>query len=246
MDGMIYVAMSAARETMHRQSTNNHNLANANTTGFKAVVDAFEATPVHGAGHPSRAFTQDRGVGNDLSTGSLTATGNPLDVAIDGKGFLLVQDPLGREVMTRNGDLKVGAGGLLETGTGDLVLGDGGPIAISPHESLTIGGDGTLSIRPAGQGPEALVVLDRLRLVKPDPANVMRNDRGHFITKDGSAPPADASVTLASETLETSNVDPVGAMVTMIELARQYEANVKLMKSVEDNDSASTKLLQFA
>jgi len=246
MDGMIYVAMSAARETMHRQATNNHNLANANTTGFKAVVDGFEAMPVYGAGHPSRAYTQDRGIGNDLSTGSLTATGNPLDVAIDGEGFLLVQDPLGREVMTRGGALRIGAGGLLETGRGDLVLGDGGPITVSPYESITIGRDGTLSIRPAGQGPEAMAVLDRLRLVKPDPGNVMRNDRGNFVTRDGTPPAADAAITLVGETLETSNVDSVGAMVTMIELARQYETNVKLMKSAEDNDSASTKLLQLS
>lgn len=245
MDRMIYVAMSAARETMHRQATNNHNLANLNTTAFKAAVDAFEATPVYGEGHPSRAYTQDRGVGVDLSPGSLMATGNPLDVAVQGDGFLLVQDETGQEVMTRDGDLKVGPTGLLENGSGALVLGDGGPIALSPYESLTIAADGTVSIRPAGQGPESLVVVDRIRLVKPEPGNVERDERGRFVTRDGTPPPLDASVSLASETLETSNVDSVGALVTMIELARQHETNIKLIQQAKDNDSTAAKLLQM-
>ena len=255
MDRMIYVAMSGARETMHRMATNNHNLANASTTGFKAVIDAFETVPVEGAGRDSRSYAIDRAAGADLSPGTIRHTGGALDVAIDdgggavaddgsgGAGFLVVQDPDGAERLTRDGALRVGATGLLETSAGHPVLGDGGPIGVSPYASIAIGGDGTVSIRPLGEGPEASVTLDRVRLVRASPDAIERDARGLFAPVDGAVPPDDASVRLQPESLEQSNVDTVGALVTMIELARRHEANVKLMSAAEDNDARAAKLL---
>lgn len=243
MDRMIYVAMSGARQVMHQQATNNHNLANLNTTGFKAEIDAFQALPVYGPGHPSRVYGEDFRAGADQSAGTIMQTGNALDVAINGDGFIAVQDVDGGEAYTRSGELRVNAQGVLETSSGFPVLGNGGPITLSPYSRLMVGSDGTITIQPLGQGAGELAVLDRIKLVKPDTAGLERNDRGLFVSPDGEQP-ADASVTVASGALETSNVNSVDALVSMIELSRQFETQVNLMKTAEENDKAAAALLK--
>ena len=240
---MLWVAMSGARESMQRMATNNHNLANVDTAGFKAAVDAFRTAEVHGPGAESRAYAIDRGMGADLSPGAIRVTGEPLDVAVDGEGFLVVLDPEGSERLTRDGALRVGETGLLETRAGHPVLGDGGPIGVSPNASIAIGADGTVSIRPLGAGPAERVVLDRIRLVGRPDGPITRDANGLFGAADGAVPVEDAAVRLQPESLETSNVDAVGALVTMIELARRHETHVKLMSSAEENDARATKLL---
>ena len=241
MDRMLYVAMSGARQVMHRQATNNHNLANLETTGFRAALDHLEAKPMYGPGHPSRAYVHDQAAGADLTPGATVTTGNPLNVAVRGSGFIAVQDVDGSEAWTRNGELRVSATGLLETSGGQPVLGEGGPITLSPYEELEIAPDGTISFRPLGQGAGELVVLDRIRLVDPDPTTLERNERGLFTSETEALP--DAAVTLQSGAIEGSNVDTSTALVTMIELSRRYEAQIKMMKSVEEIDNAAMGLL---
>jgi flagellar basal-body rod protein FlgF len=245
MDHMIYLAMSGAKEIMLRQSSNNHNLANVNTTGFKADLDAFKSLPVYGPGQPGRVYVQDERAGIDLSSGQINSTGRDLDVAINGEGFIAVQDRDGSEGYTRAGDLRVTSTGLLETGAGHPVMGNGGPIAIPPFEKILIGQDGTISIQPLGQSEANLAVVDRIKLVKPDTASLEKAPTGMLHLKEGATAEADASVTLASGALEGSNVNAVEALVNMIELSRQFELQVKMMKTAEDNDAASARLLQL-
>ena len=245
MDKMMYVAMSGARQIMLKQGTNNHNLANINTTGFKADIDSFKSMPVYGPGHPGRVYGEDSRAGVDLTEGKLISTGAPLDVAINGSGFIAVQDVDGSESYTRDGSLRVTEQGLLVSSGGYPVLGEGGPITLSPYSNIHIGVDGTISIQPLGQNGGELAVLDRIKLVTPDPATVQRNERGLFTTTEEELP-ADAAVTLVSETLETSNVNSVQALVNMIELSRQFEAQVKMMSAAEDNDVAAAKLLKIS
>ncbi len=244
MDKLVYIAMSGARQTMLEQGTNNHNLANLNTTGFKAQMDMFKALPVYGPGHASRAYTQTNQVGSRHDQGSLINTGNPLDIAVNGPGFISVQDSDGSEAYTRAGDLRLSAQGILETSGGFPVLGNGGPITLSAYDEISIGSDGTITIRPLGQSRAELAVLDRIKLVNPDTAGLKRNDRGLFVNKDGTEAVADSSVSLIAESLEASNVNSVEALVNMIELSRQYETQVKLMAVAEENDAAANRLLQ--
>lgn len=244
MDRMMYVAMSGARQIMHKQATNSHNLANQSTTGFKADIDKFKAVPVYGPGHPGRVYTEDQRTGIDHTPGQLRHTGVPLDIAIDGNGFIAIQDIDGEEAYTRNGHLSVTEQGLLTTDRGDPVLGDGGPITLTPYEKVFIGNDGTITIQPLGQTAGELVVLDRIKLVNPELDSIERNKRGLFVTENREEP-ADAEVKLATETLETSNVNSISALVTMIELSRQYETQVKLMSAAEKNDVAAGKLLNL-
>ena len=130
------------------------------------------------------------------------------------------------------------------TKTGLPVLGDGGPLSVPPNNSLAIAPDGTISIVPQGQGPETTASIGRIKLVNPGNDNVERGEDGLFRMKDGSDAPADANMRVASGALESSNVNAAEAMVNMIELARNFELQVKAIKSAEDNGAASAQLLR--
>ena len=244
MDRSLYVAMTGAKDILDAQAVNNFNLANASTTGFKADLAAFQSQAVTGSGYASRVYATDSLSGWDQSEGSLTTTGRPLDVAIQGQGFIAVQGPNGQEAYTRNGDLHVTAEGLLVTSAGQAVLGDDGPITVPPSASLEIADDGTVSVQPLGQPAESLACIGRIKLVNPPAGALVQESGGLFQLAGGASTPADASVKLASGVLETSNVDLAGAMVNMIDLARNFELQVKAMKNADDNASASSQLLQ--
>lgn len=246
MDRMLYVAMSGAKQTMLAQASNSNNMANANTTGFRADLAAFRSMPVYGPGEPSRVYAMAERPGVDTTSGALNSTGRNLDIAIKEDGWIAVQAKDGSEAYTRAGNLQVGDGGLLTTGSGLLVLGNGGPIALPPAEKIEIGGDGTISIRGIGQSASTLTVLDRIKLVKMDGASIVKGGDGLMRKSDGTTAEPDATVNLIAGALEMSNVSAVDSMVNMITLARQYEAQVKMMKTAEDTDNASTQLLSLS
>ena len=245
MDRLLYVAMSGARETLKAQTANNHNLANASTTGFRADLAAFQARHVAGDGFASRVYATASTTGFDATSGTLVPTGRDLDVAVQGNGYLAVQGNDGREGYTRAGDLRIDASGILRTGTGLAVLGDAGPVAVPPHASIAIGADGTVSIVPLGQGPETRAEIARIKLVNPSDTDLTKDADGLLRMKDGSDAPADASATLVSGVLETSNVNVADALVNMIELSRRFDLQVRAMKTAEDNGAASARLLSM-
>lgn len=246
MDRMLYVAMTGARQTMQAQAANANNLANASTTGFREDLLGFTSHEVRGPGHPSRVYSSIEQIGVNMNPGATIATGNDLDVAISGEGWIAVQGPDGREALTRAGNMRVTPNGALVTGAGHPVLGDsGGPIAIPPAEKIEIGVDGTISIRPVGQGPETLAVVDRIRLVNPMSGDVVKGSDGLMVMKDGQPAPPDASVQLMAGMLESSNVNTLDAMVNMIALSRQFEMQIKMMKTAEDNDRSSAQLIRL-
>ena len=246
MDRMLYIAMEGARQSLRSQAVNSNNLANVSTVGFRADLDSFTARQVHGPGFDSRAYATVQGQGIDLRQGNLQTTGRELDFAIRGEGWIAVQAPDGSEAYTRAGDLRVSETGLLTNGAGHAVLGNGGPIVLPPFEKLEIGEDGSITVLPLGQPATSMAILDRIKLVNPDPENLEKGPDGLIRTRDGSVAVADASVTLTSGTLEHSNVSVVESMVRMIELARQYEMQVKTMNTAKDNDAASARLLQMS
>lgn len=243
MDRLLYVAMSGARETMQAQTVNTQNLANASTTGFRADLQSFQSLPVNGPGYASRVYGMATDQGIDTSPGSVMGTGRELDVAINGDGWIAVQGPDGNEAYTRAGNLRVDSLGLLRTGAGRPVMGNGAPIAIPPAEKIEIAGDGTISIRPLGQN--TLAVVDRIKLVNPPSAQLQKGADGLVHLKGGDAAEADASVQLQVGALESSNVNTVEAMVNLIQLARQYETQVKMMANAEENDRASAQLMRM-
>lgn len=245
MDRMLYIAMSGARQLTRAQALVANNLANANTAGFRADQLALEARPVYGPGQPARVYVQAQGVGFDAGAGALTSTGRDLDVAISGAGYIAVQAPDGREAYTRAGNLQVSANGQLTTGQGWPVLGNGGPIALPPTEKLEIGADGTISGLPTGGDATTLAVLDRIKLVAPDPRTLTKTEQGLLRPSDGSTAAAAAGVTLVSGQLESSNVNAVEQMTAMIGYARQYEMQIKMMTVARDDADRSAELMRL-
>lgn len=246
MDKYLYVAMSGAREAMRAQGINSHNLANASTTGFRAELAAVSSQAAgEGDRTESRAFASITETGWSRAAGPMQTTGRDLDVAVEGDGWIAVQAPDGTEGYTRAGDLRLDATGAVRNGAGHAVLSDGGPLVIPPHSSLVIGSDGAVSIVPLGQGAEATARVGRIKLVKPDPAQLERGVDGLFRVKGGGDAPADASVRIVSGALEGSNVNVADAMVRMIELARQYDMHMKTLRTVEDNARNSASLMRI-
>ncbi len=242
MDRMIYIAMTGARQVMEQQATVSHNLANVNTTGFRAQVDSFRAVPVQGPSLPTRAYALDATTGADFAQGAIRETGNPLDVALKGNGWLVMQAADGSELYTRNGELRLTPAGLL-TGQGGLaVAGDNGPITLPPDGRVVISDDGTVSSRDA-RGVSTIV--GRIRLVNPPPEQLQRGDDGFFRTRDGQPAQADAGVRLTPGSLENSNVNAVDAMVNMISLSRAFELQMNLLKNAESNEAKASQILSM-
>ena len=246
MDRMLYIAADGASQIQTAQAVNANNLANAGTTGFKAQFETLRALQVYGPGHASRVHSMTEIAGVYYSPGSLMATGRSLDIAVNGEGWIAVQAPDGREAYTRAGDLRVSATGLLETGAGHPVLGDGGPISIPDAQELEIAADGTVSVLPIGQAPATLAVVGRIKLVNPVQGEMQKGGDGLLRLADGAIAPADANVRMASGVLESSNVNTIEALKTMIHLARQFETQVKLMKKAQETDAASAKLMNMS
>ena len=246
MDRMLYLSMAAAKNTMQAQTVNSHNLANASTPGFRADLARFITSPVDGVGFESRIYAGQEPTDINFQAGAIQQTGNPLDVAIEGEGFIGIVLPDGTEGYTRAGNFRINSAGMLETGGGFPVMGNGGPIVIPPAQKIEIGTDGTISIRPVGQDERTLATINRVKLVNPDPGNLQKSEDGQLRLKDGSIAAPDASVSVTSGVLESSNVNMVEALVEMIALARQFESNIKAIQTVKENDESAAQLLRIS
>lgn len=246
MDRLIYTAMTGASHVLQQQAAVAENLANANTTGFRATLNSFRAVPLQGEGLPTRTFVVDSTVGSDFSQAVIQQTGNPLDVAVQGAGWIAVQGADGKEAYTRNGSFKVSPNGVLQTRTGLSVLGDSGPISIPPDTEVTIAKDGTISTVPTGSNAAAVVVVGRLKLVNPPVDQLDRGGDGLFRQKNGLPAKADASIEVAPGSLEGSNVNTVDALVNMISLARNFDMQMKMLQTADTNAQHATTVLTLA
>lgn len=245
MDRLIYTAMSGAKQAFLQQAGVAQNLANANSTGYRAMEHKFRAVPVQGPGLPTRAFTVNASVADVFEQGPLMSTGRPLDVAVQGAGWIAVETPDGGEAYTRNGALQTNAGGQLQTAAGLNVLGDGGPITIPPDNRITIAPDGTVSVVPLFGTPNNSNPVGRIKLVNPPENELVRGPDGLFRLKGGQPADADANVRLAPGMLEGSNVNSVDAMVNLISLARQFEMQIKMLQTADTNARAAGQILSM-
>ena len=246
MDHLIYTSMSAASTLLDRQAVVANNLANADTTGFRADISVFQQAPVQGKGMQTRTQVASGSSGVDFTPGAIQQTGRSLDVALPGAGFMAVQAADGNEAYSRNGSLEIGADGTLMTSSGLQVLSDGGPIAVPPDTTLSIAGDGTVSAIPTQPPFTSPTPLGQIKLVNPATNNLVKGADGLFRTKDGSTPEVDPSVQLTSGALESSNVNTASVMVQMIDLARSFEQQMKMLQSVQDNAQHSDQLLSLS
>ncbi|MFL2535913.1 MAG: flagellar basal body rod protein FlgF [Candidatus Azotimanducaceae bacterium] len=242
MSKLLELSALGARETMLAQAMNSHNLANASTPGFRKDLVTYAGT----------RSTDGLKSGVDLSPGTVQTTGNKLDVAIDdagvnGEGYFLIEAPDGSDAYSRRGDLRIDQDNFLVNGAGQYVLGEAGRIALQPYSEIEIGGDGTISIQRLGALPNALQRVDRLQLVRLDEGQVMtKGEDGLLRLEGGETAIPDAKLRVVSGALEASNVNPIEALVHMIDLARKFETQVKLMQSSEENQQSLDQILRFS
>ena len=243
MDRGLYVAMTGAKQIMQAQAVNNHNIANASTIGFRADAVAFTSEPIYGPGYATRVNAVAGGAGTDFSSGVVTTTSRPLDIAINGKGFIAVQGSDGKEAYTRAGDLRVTDSGAVTTVSGLPVLSESGPVVIPPSTQVTVGNDGTISVVPLGSPPDAQSQVDRIKLVNPPTKDLQKGADGLLHLKKGGNAEADETVTVTSGALESSNVSPAQSLVNMIELQRLYEFQIKSINSTDTDEQSAEKMM---
>ena len=246
MDRGLYVAMTGSKQIMQAQAVNNHNIANASTTGFRADAVAFTSEPVYGAGFASRVNAVAGDAGTDFSGGVMMNTNSPLDIAVNGKGFIAVRGADGAEAYTRAGDLQVTASGAVITATGFPVLSEAGPLNVPPSTQVTIGSDGTVSVVPLGLTPAAQSQVDRIKLVNPATKDLQKGADGLLRLKSGGKAKTDETVTITSGELESSNVNAAQSLVNMIELQRLYELQIKSINSTDQNEQSAQRMMTAA
>lgn len=245
MDKLIYSSLSAMRAAMARQTMTANNLANINTPGFRAEMSSSTALWLKGDGFDSRATNSGEVISADMSEGTVVETGRPLDVAIQGKNMLLaVQSREGDEAYTRRGDLQINDAGLLTTGDGLPVLGDGGPITLPPHDKLMVAADGTLSIVPLGGDPSQIQTVDRLKIVSTNDIPIAKGLDGLFRPRAGGTLGADPEAMVRQGAIEGSNVNASATLIDMIEASRSWDMQVKMMSAAQDIDKASADLMR--
>jgi flagellar basal-body rod protein FlgF len=218
-----------------------NNVANINTTGFKADGTVFREFLMPGAratqftGADQRiSYVQDRATWHDFSQGAVQTTGNPLDVAVDGNAFLVVQTSRG-ERYTRNGALQINATGQLVTSDGNPVLGESGPIVFQAGDhDINISQDGTITVRE-GSNNKTDSNRGKLRLVSFAQVGRLQKDGSSlFAAPSGTQPQAAQNPRLVQGAIEKSNVRSVVEMARMIDVTRSYTQIATLLQSQSD------------
>lgn len=244
MDKMLYVAMSGASQNSMALQAHANNMANVSTTGFQRDLEQARSMPVFGDVYATRAYAMTERPATDFSPGSMQETGRDLDVAVGGNGFIAVQTPDGSEAYVRTASMNVDALGVLRAGNGLPVIGNSGPIAIPPDEQIEVGSDGTISIRGQGETPQAMAQVDRIKLVNPDVAGLTKGADGLIRTTSGQPAAVDANVKVESGFLESSNVNAVEEMTSVLALSKQFELHIKMMTTAKEDDESMARVLQ--
>jgi flagellar basal-body rod protein FlgF len=251
MESILLIALSRQTALQRELEVVANNIANINTTGFKAdgAVFAEFLTPEARAEQflsPDQqlSFVQDRITWHDMGQGTVQRTGNPLDVAIDGDGMLVVQTAAG-ERYTRNGALQLNGTGELVTSSGDKVMGDSGPIVLaSTDRDIVVTKDGTIRVRE-GQSLNSDSTRGRLRVVTfANPQLLLKDGASMFRAPDGVLPQPAASVNIEQGSLEKSNVRSVIEMTRMIELTRAYTEVANILH--QQSELQRTSIQQLA
>lgn len=242
MDRLIYTAMSGANAAANRQAILANNLANVSTNGFRAQLATYRAVPIQGEGASTRVFALEATSGYSDKAGPAQRTDRALDVMAVGNAWFAAQGLDGTEGYTRSGHMEVSTDGTLVSGNGLPVLSsDGAPISVPPGASLSFGQDGAISAKVGNQPANT---IGKLKLVTPTTEDPFRRgDDGLFRPLSGEQLNSDDTARIQVGVLEGSNVNAIDAMVGMIQAARQFETQMRLLQTVESNDRSAGQLL---
>ena len=239
MDKLIFTAVSGAERLMRSQQIHANNLANLDTTGFRANMEVAANQQLGGYGYDDRHLSTMQADAVSTRAGTVRETGRPLDVAIGGQGYLAVQNGDG-EAYTRSGEIEIGPDGALSV-HGHPLLGEGGPIVLPQHTAVEVGTDGTISVLT--EGATQMQVVDKLRLVNATGAELTKNESGLIVSRDGGNLPTDPNVKVRPRALEGSNVSAVEEMVATMSLNRSFEVQMRLFKASDSMNETGNKLI---
>lgn len=245
MDRLVNTALTAMRAAMSRQNTIANNLANANTVGFRAEIANATTRWIDGQTFRTRAQADEQVLGADMAQGTVTDTGNPLDVAVNGEALLAVQATDGSEAYTRRGDLKLNDTGLLTTGDGLPVIGNSGPVTLPPYDSISISKDGGIWMVPVGGDPKQPLQVDQLKLATPAGSQIAKGIDGLFREVNGGILPTDPLASVTGGALEGSNVNATQMLVQMIEASRAWETQIKMIDTAKQIDDGGAGLMRL-
>jgi flagellar basal-body rod protein FlgF len=245
MENMYLVGLSRQMTLERQLDVVANNVANVNTTGYKSDRTLFQeflmpsARDDNFSGRDNRvSFVQDRATIHDFAQGPSEQTKNPLDVVIDGKGFLVVQTPRG-DRYTRDGSLQINSQGQLVTASGNPVLGNAGPIVFQPSDKdITIAADGSITVLTGANRNES--VRGKLRLVSFEQAQKLSKEGNNlYAAKDGAVAQPDTASRLRQGFIEKSNVNAVAEMSKMIEVTRAYTQMSAMLQQQGDMRKSS-------
>lgn len=252
MDRLIFTSLAAVTEQRVARAALNNELANISTTGFKRSYEtALRTIKTVGPGFETRY--QPRNVSRDeivLTPGASIVTGRNLDVSLNDTTVLGVVASDGDLAFTRRGDLRVNAAGVLETGTGNAVMGAGGPLTLPIGLDLSIGADGTVYGADPEDPAAEPVALGRMMLLDASAVRLERREDGLFTPsaadrlEDGSFADGPGVASLASGALEGSNVSAMTAMVKLIDYSRSFELQIKIIKEAKTLDESGASMMR--
>ena len=246
MDRLVYTAATGLSARMSAQAAIANNMANANTTGFRADIVSFDRVVLANQPLATRDMATEGVIDADRRPGAVEQTGRPLDVAVTGNQWIAVQGADGQEAYTRRGDLQVAPTGVLQTGDGFPVIGSGGPITVPPAQSMSIASDGTISIVPVGSPPGTQPqAVGRIKLASPVGSQTVKGTDNLLHVRGGGILPVDEEAHLQSGALEGSNVNMTQSLVDMIENQRAYEVQANLMKEARDMDENASQTMRL-
>ena len=250
MENALLIGLSRQMVLERQMDVVANNLANVNTNGFKTDASLFQEYLKTGAHEDnfigkdrSVSYVQDSGTYRDFSQGAVQSTNNPLDLAIDGSAFLVVQTA-GGERYTRDGGLQLNNLGQLVTVGGNPVLGNSGPIVLQPTDhDINVSPDGTITVLEGNGRTDA--IRGKLRLVSfANAQSMLKQGSNLYSAGEGGAPQPDVKSQVRQGFIEKSNVNSVAEMSRMIEVTRAYTQIATLLQ--QQSDLHKTAIQQLA
>ena len=253
MDRLAFTSLAAVNNQSEIRAQITNNLANVSTVGFKeSFALASQTVDVKGDGFDSRASVavDSKDIIN-LMPGVPNQTGRAMDIAMQAATVLGVQADNGEIGFTRRGDLRVSPTGLIENAAGHLVLGEAGPINIPPGQLVTISPDGTVFGSLPSEPAVAPIELGKLMLRDASEMPLTRRKDGLFEPiaeqfKGTDFPTGPEVVLLQSGSLEGSNVNPIEAMIKMMDFSRSYESQIKMINEIKSIDETGASLMRIS
>jgi flagellar basal-body rod protein FlgF len=238
-----YTSMTGASSAIDQLAVTANNLANADTPGFREVINAYRAVPISGYGADTRAFAAETTPGNNFTTGQIDKTGNVYDIAIKGDGLFTVRKPDGTEAYTRNGRFYVNEQGVLQAGRDVPVIGTGGLITIPTNAIVQIADDGAVYTQLPGQ--QFFNQAGKLKLVSPNTNDLVRDQDGLFVLPGAQAAISD-KVRVQQGAVELGNVNTAQAMVEIINQNRMSDLNLNSIQAANNNAKSAVSLLSLS